>query len=576
MESLRPRLLHVLFLTLTCMTLSASTGFAAGADQAAQVPVESTLSKAQEDAITRMEALQNSQAALDKRLREVIKQLEQADSADKPALQKEREALEKDTDRLNRAFEQVALGGIDPNFLQPQEEQEFDWKQELIEIMQPLLENVKVLTEKPRKIEKLRASITLYEDQASSIEAALEKLGALKDAELPQNTQKRLDALLERWQRNQQENADAISMAQYQLRSLQGDNVSWWDAVSESTNEFFAGRGLTLLIALTAALVVWLVMRFLLWVMRRRVSDPRDRTMTRYRLAAYAYSVLTTVLVVVAAIVVFYIRGDVLLLGLSIVLLAGAALGLRNTLPRFINETKLLLNVGALREGERVMYNGVPWQVSSLNLYTVLKNPAIDGAVRLPLSELTSMTSRPVSAEPWFPHQQNDYLIMPNGKLAQILRITPDITEVRYGGGTAGVISTADLYTLDALNLSRNGSFGVAGLFGIDYAHQGLAVDEVAPKFEAGVHAILQEHGLSAHLKSTLVDFKSAGSSSLDYLIFLTFDSKVAQQYFTIERLIQQACVKVCNAEGWGIPFPQMTLHSGDFRVNAASSDGSL
>ena len=345
------------------------------------------------------------------------------------------------------------------------------------------------------------------------------------------------------------------------------------EAVSESTNDFFAGRGLTLLIAITAAVIVWLVMRFLLWVMRRRVSDPRDRTMTRYRLAAYAYSVLTTVLVVVAAIVVFYVRGDVLLLGLSIVLLAGAALGLRNTLPRFINETKLLLNVGALREGERVIYNGVPWQVSSLNLYSVLKNPAIDGVVRLPLSELATMTSRPVSAEPWFPHEQNDFLIMPNGKLAQILRITPDITEIRYGGGTAGVISTADLYTIDALNLTRNGSFGVPGVFGIDYAHQRAAVDEVAGKFEAGILQSLSEHGLAEHLKSSLVDFKSAGSSSLDYLIFLTFDSKVAQQYFTIERLIQQACVKVCNAEGWGIPFPQMTLHSGDFRISTNGSD---
>lgn len=578
MLSRYPELRRLLALTVALLLLMPVSLTAMAADQAADQPKEvidetPALSKVQQDAVTRLDALQNSQSALDKRLREVIRQLDKADDADKPALQAEREALEKDIDRLSRAFEQVALGGIDPNFLKPQEEKEFDWKQELIEIMQPLLENVKVLTEKPRKIEKLRSSITLYQDRSETIEGALEKLTALEQSDLPENTKKRVNTLIERWQRNQQENTDAIAMAQYQLRALQGENVSWWEAVSESTNDFFAGRGLTLLIAITAAVIVWLVMRFLLWVMRRRVSDPRDRTMTRYRLAAYAYSVLTTVLVVVAAIVVFYVRGDVLLLGLSIVLLAGAALGLRNTLPRFINETKLLLNVGALREGERVIYNGVPWQVSSLNLYSVLKNPAIDGVVRLPLSELATMTSRPVSAEPWFPHEQNDFLIMPNGKLAQILRITPDITEIRYGGGTAGVISTADLYTIDALNLTRNGSFGVPGVFGIDYAHQRAAVDEVAGKFEAGILQSLREHGLAEHLKSSLVDFKSAGSSSLDYLIFLTFDSKVAQQYFTIERLIQQACVKVCNAEGWGIPFPQMTLHSGDFRISTNGSD---
>ncbi|MDO6460894.1 hypothetical protein Q4485_09310 [Granulosicoccaceae sp. 1_MG-2023] len=568
----RPQFRSLVIYFWLCLTLSFNGAMAQQATEPEALPTEPT--QTQLDAVTRLDALQESQAALDKRLREVNAALQKADETDKPALETERDALEKDIERLKRAFEQVAIGGVDLNFLEPEEEGEFDWQQELIEIMQPLLENVKVLTEKPRKIEKLRSSITLYEDRNESIEKALQKLMELEEVKATEATRKRLESLIANWQRQKQENNDAIELAQFQLRALQGDNVSWWEALRESVNEFLSGRGLTLLVAMSAAATVWLVMRFLLWISRRRVRDPRDRTMTRYRLAAYAYSALTTILMVVAAIIVFYVRGDVLLLGLSILLLAGAALGLRNTLPRFISETKLLLNVGALREGERVIYKGVPWQVSSLNLYTTLKNPAIDGVIRLPLSELAGMTSRPVSAEPWFPHEQQDYLLMPNGKLAQIIRITPDITELRYGGGAAGVISTAELYTLDALNLTRNGSFGVAGVFGIDYAHQSLAISEVTAKFRNTLQTAIDEHGLAEHLQSMLVDFKSAGSSSLDYLIYLTFDSKVAPSYFSIERLIQQACVKACNEENWGIPFPQMTLHSGDFRVTSDSGSG--
>ena len=233
MLSRYPELRRLLALTVALLLLMPVSLTAKAADQAADQPKEvidetPALSKAQQDAVTRLDALQNSQSALDKRLREVIRQLDKADDADKPALQAEREALEKDIDRLSRAFEQVALGGIDPNFLKPQEEKEFDWKQELIEIMQPLLENVKVLTEKPRKIEKLRSSITLYQDRSETIEGALAKLTALEQSDLPENTKKRVNTLIERWQRNQQENTDAIAMAQYQLRALQGENVSWW------------------------------------------------------------------------------------------------------------------------------------------------------------------------------------------------------------------------------------------------------------------------------------------------------------------------------------------------------------
>jgi hypothetical protein len=42
-------------------------------------------------------------------------------------------------------------------------------------------------------------------------------------------------------------------------------------------------------------------------------------------------------------------------------------------LPSFIREVMLLLNIGAVREGERVVYNGIPWLVKTLNLYQYLR-----------------------------------------------------------------------------------------------------------------------------------------------------------------------------------------------------------
>lgn len=563
-----PRLFHpAVRFSLLSLALIAATAYAKEAT-ATDPLAQPTLP----ERATRLDTLHDAQSALQRELKQLSKSIASADETDKPALQAERESLQKNLDRAYLGFEQFATGGVDPELLIPEQELPFNWQQELVEIVEPLLSNVKALTEKPRKIERLRSDIAAHEDRLTTIDEALAELGGVEALALEQDTRKHVEKLIKSWQQSKQESADAIELAHFQLSALQGENVSWREALQASANQFFAGRGLTLLIAAAAAIVIWLSTRFVLWLLRRRVTDPRDERITRYRVAAYAYSLLTSALMIVAAIVVFYVRGDVLLLGLSILILAGAALGLRHTLPRYIDEGKLLLNVGALREGERVIYNGIPWKVASLNLYSVLKNPAIEGTVRLPLSALTTMTSRPVTAEPWFPCEREDYLLMPNGKLGQIMRITPDIAQIRYAGGTAGVLATAELYTLDALNLSRNGSFGVSATFGIDYAHQQEAVETVAQKLAAGIQSTLAEHGLAHHLKSTLVDFETAGASSLNYLIFLSVDSQAAAKYFSIERLIQQACVKVCNRENWGIPFPQMTLHSGDFHVSNRAS----
>ena len=52
-------------------------------------------------------------------------------------------------------------------------------------------------------------------------------------------------------------------------------------------------------------------------------------------------------------------------------------LAAKNGLPRYYAQARLLLNLGDAREGERVVVNGLPWQVRSLNLVSELVNPAL-------------------------------------------------------------------------------------------------------------------------------------------------------------------------------------------------------
>ncbi len=77
------------------------------------------------------------------------------------------------------------------------------------------------------------------------------------------------------------------------------------------------------------------------------------------------------------------------MLGIALIFLLWGGLDAKQTFPMFWEQTKLLLNLSTVREGERAIYNGLPWHIKSLNLYTKLINPALKGGmIRLPLREL--------------------------------------------------------------------------------------------------------------------------------------------------------------------------------------------
>jgi hypothetical protein len=402
-----------------------------------------------------------------------------------------------------RAIDVDLLGEIDTTF---------GWRNEVTQILQPIVENLKALTEKPRTISKLKTLIELSSDQQAIMESALESIEAKRATANKPTTQKALDNLTKTWQRRQSDAAQALVIAQLQLAYLQNSNVKWWETVRDALREFFQGRGLTLL------------------------------------------------LVLMAVISVFYVRGDLLLMGLSILAAAAIALGLRQTVPRFITEARLLLNLGSIREDERVIYNGLPWQVVSLNMHSVLRNPELTGIIRLPLSEMTSMISQPAGKEPWFPASRGDFIILENNRLMELVRLTPEIVEIKDGGGTLTTVPTTEFFGWTFRNLSRSTSFGIHSTFGNDYQHQHISLTEVPSRFKQAIEHALKSTAHADAVNDVLVEFKSAGPSSLDFLIYVTLDSRAAKAYAKLERLIQQTCVAVCTDQHWGIPFHHLTI----------------
>jgi len=120
---------------------------------------------------------------------------------------------------------------------------------------------------------------------------------------------------------------------------------------------------------------------------------------------------------------------------------------------------------------------------------------------------------------------------------------------------------TSTFIGMDFYNLSRGPSYGVASTFGIDYQHTDIALTEVSATFKETIEQGLRSAGLGEHVMDILVDFSKANDSSLDYLIYVTMNSRAASSYFKVQRVIQQRCVAACNQNNWGIPFPQRVIH---------------
>jgi small-conductance mechanosensitive channel len=282
---------------------------------------------------------------------------------------------------------------------------------------------------------------------------------------------------------------------------------------------------------------------------------------TNRRILAYSYKALTIVLATLAALAALYIQGDVLLLVIAMIILLIILLGLRNYLPRYLQESKLLLNIGAVRERERVIYKDLPWMVRSLGVYSRLYNPALDGLMRLPLSEMLHLVSRPYREdEPWFPTNTGDWVMMANGAIGQVLRQTPETVQLKTKGAVL-TYATSSFLAGAPRNLSEG--FGVSTVFGIDYKHQAISTTQVPNILHEAIKHGLANTDFGKYVEDVLVEFKEAAASSLNYQIYVIMKGEGAEYYFAISRVVQRLCVDICNAQGWGIPFNQLTVNAG-------------
>jgi hypothetical protein len=522
------------------------------------------LAQAEQRRLEAVDQLRDIQVSLKSKVAarsDLVEKLKLANENQAEVIEAQVKEINSEIEMLEKTFEQIAIGGVDLSLFGVETGQ-FDWREELITVIKPLIENVKSLTEKPRKIESLRRVISDKELAKQASKEAINSISRLEQEAISEIVTQELVELNAQWRSRFEDLEREIQLAEFQLSSLEGKDVPWLEIIKNNVIGFLSGRGLTLMFVLGAIVSILILMRAILWLIRKRTSESQDRSVkVHYRLASYGYRLLTGILIAVAIMMVLYFRQDLLLLAIMVVVFIGAALALKNLLPKYVAEGKLLLNMGSVRERERVIYNGVPWEVSSINVHSRFVNPEIRGGIRIPISQMHDMISRPAVDETWFPSSEGDWVLVDGDSPHQVVDQTVDMIELRDLDSVSGFMPTADYYSAGYPNLSRAKIFRISVVFGIDYATQREDVAKIEEAFSAGIKHSFKGTSFEQHVIDVNADFESAGDSSLNYLMLATFQPEAAEHYNKIKRRIQRACVIVCSENEWSIPFPQLSVH---------------
>lgn len=121
-----------------------------------------------------------------------------------------------------------------------------------------------------------------------------------------------------------------------------------------------------------------------------------------------------------------------------------------------------------------------------------------------------------VSDKDWRLCPTSDYVLLNDGKLAQIISQSVEFVQLKVAESLV-IYSSADFLGQGVRNLSVNG-YGLGLTFGIDYNHQDIAVDEPPEVFRSEIASIIERSVLTSHVQDIAVAFKEAASNSLDYL----------------------------------------------------------
>lgn len=455
-------------------------------------------------------------------------------------------------------FEKISLGGIDTSrFDTPakqaiQQTDDYNWQKELIQIAQPVFAEMKKITDAPRKRDLLRLEQKEINDRLAQLNKGLETLNQINLAELPQGAQDNLKNIQNSWN-----NLHKELEREHRLTVIKLDELTvkedFTTRLTKGAWGFAKGRGLLLLVTIAAiSILLYGFNRFLLLLESRE----KNTISIRWRIFILLYQIITTIIVVIITLAILYSSGDMVLFGIAILIILAFLVTSRNSIPKYFTKTRIFLNMGQAREGERVIYNDLPWKISHINLYTVyLVNPLLEnGTIRLTIDHLNNLISRPVKMdETWFPTVVNDVVVLPNGTQGQVLRQTPEYVYLN-SFGVEIIYPTKDFIKDKVVNLSYG--YSVSSEVGLNYNTLQQSIEEVTQLLNDEVSAYIKEKSPEAFksMKSLTIDLTRLTENGYAvFMVYITMGSFSTDYKGKILRLAAQGSILAAEKHGWNL-----------------------
>ncbi len=466
---------------------------------------------------------------------------------------------------LEKDFESIAAGG-EFSSLSDKTAEDFAWKDEVLELVTPLIREIKHMTARPRQIEKLRRETAFYLEQIKDENKALESIRHLIDQEeMIKDLKAKLIDRIKIWESRKKHSEQELTVVKYQLNALENERGSLIDSTQNFLKSFFKERGRNIVLAFVVFCSVFALLRLIHRLIYRYSPFHNAENRSFFiRLSDIVYHFFSFLGAISALLFVLYVSGDWLLLSIAIIFIIGLAWTAKEGLPKFWQDIQLILNLGTVRENELVIYKEIPWRVVSINFFAFLENPELKTKkLKLPLKTLIGMNSRPFHKNyPWFPSRIGDWVILSDGTRGEVITQTPEVVQLRMRGGSLKTYLTRDFLGLSPLNISAD--FRLKVVFGFDYEHQAVFTNEIPSKLTEALKQGLSDSGYGEDIIQLKVEVETAGASSLDLVIIADFHGRIAALYNKIKRELQKITIETCSANEWGIPFPQVTVHMAD------------
>lgn len=238
----------------------------------------------------------------------------------------------------------------------------------------------------------------------------------------------------------------------------------------------------------------------------------------------------------------------------------------RQYIPTFLQEIKLIVNLGTVREGERVVWNSVPWLVKDISLSAILVNENLQGGeLRLPVRDFIDKHSRTVvEGELWFPTKVKDWVILNDDSYGCIKHQTLEQVVLCMKSDSLKYYSTIEFMNHSPLNISAGFRYSIE--LSLDYKVQDRICEEIPTLIENELKIILSKFfvGDSPDFTFLEVRFDNPAASSLNLMIIVHADGKCADCYEENRWEIQTALVRICNENNLTIPFSQLTINMAE------------